>query len=129
VGGAHDRFAARALIAAALLSLAVISGEGAEGNASAGAALFADRCAGCHGRDGRGGGIGIRLLASVRGAGGPVDFTDERVMEDWPQERVALVIREGGKSIRGSTLMPAYEGRLSADEIADLVAFIRSLRR
>jgi cytochrome c oxidase cbb3-type subunit III len=120
---------ARALIAAAVLSLAAISSEGAEGNASAGAALFADRCAGCHGRDGRGAGIRIRLLALVRGSGSPVDFTDARVMEDWPQERVALVIREGGESIRGSTLMPAYEGRLSADEIADLVAFIRSLRR
>jgi hypothetical protein len=43
--------------------------------------------------------------------------------------RVALVIREGGTSIGGSTLMPAYEDRRSADEISDLVAFIRSLRR
>jgi mono/diheme cytochrome c family protein len=128
VSGARKRFVALLLIAAAL-SLAVIRGGRAEENASAGAALFADRCAGCHGRDGRGGGIGIPLLALVRGAGRPVDFTEARVMEGWPQERVALVIREGGGAVGGSTLMPAYESRLSAAEIADLAAFIRSLSR
>jgi mono/diheme cytochrome c family protein len=67
------------------------------------------------------------MLALVRGEGRPVDFTDRRVMEDWPQERVALVTREGGKALGGSTLMPAYEDRLSAAEIAALVAFIHSL--
>ena len=129
VNGSRKRSVARVLIAAVVLSFPVIRGEGAAGDASSGATLFADRCAGCHGHDGSGGGIGIRMLAMVRGAGRPIDFTDARVMEDWPQERVARVIREGGKSMAGSTLMPAYEDHLSADEISDLVAFISSLRR
>jgi mono/diheme cytochrome c family protein len=129
VSGARKRFVARVLIAAAVFSLAVIRGEAAEGEAPAGATLFADRCAGCHGRDGRGGGVGIRLYAFLRGADRPIDFTDARVMENWPHERLALVIREGGGSVGGSTLMPAYEDRLSADEISNLSAFIRSLSR
>jgi mono/diheme cytochrome c family protein len=125
----RKRFVARVLIAAAVLSLPVIRGEGAEGDVSAGGAIFADRCAGCHGRNGTGGGVGIRLYAFVRGASRPVDFTDARVMENWPQERIALVIREGGKAVGASTLMPAYGDHLSKDEISDLVVFISSLRR
>ena len=105
------------------------AGEGAAGDASSGATLFADRCAGCHGHDGTGGGVGIRLYAFVRGASRPVDFTDARVMEKWPQERITLVIREGGEAVGASTLMPAYGDRLSKDEISDLVVFINSLRR
>ena len=128
MSGAVNRFVARVVIAAAVLSLPAIRGEAAGGDVSAGAAVFADRCAGCHGRDGRGGGMGIRMLAMVRGAGRPVDFTDSRLMEDWPDEWVALVIREGGKAAGGSTLMPSYESRLSAEQASDLVAFIRSLR-
>jgi mono/diheme cytochrome c family protein len=110
-------------------SFPVVRGEGAAGDASSGATLFADRCAGCHGHDGTGGGVGIRLYAFVRGASRPVDFTDARVMEKWPQERIALVIREGGKAVGASTLMPAYGDRLSKDEISDLAVFINSLRR
>jgi mono/diheme cytochrome c family protein len=129
VRGVVNRFVARVVIAAAVLSLPAIRGEAAGDDASAGAVLFADRCAGCHGRNGKGGGMGIRLLAMVRGAGGPIDFTDSGVMANWPDERIARVIREGGKAAGGSTLMPAYEDSLAADKISDLVAFIRSLRQ
>ena len=64
MSGAVNRFVARVVIAAAVLSLPAIRSEAAGEDASAGAVLFADRCAGCHGRDGRGGGMGIRLLRS-----------------------------------------------------------------
>lgn len=129
MSGAINRFVARVVIAAAVLSLPAVRSEAAGEDTSAGAVLFADRCAGCHGRDGRGGGMGIRLLAMVRGADRPIDFTDSGVMENWPDEQIARVIREGGKAVGKSTLMPAYEDRLAADKISDLVAFIRSLRR
>ena len=129
MSGAFNRFVARVAIAAALASLIAARCEAVEGDVSAGATLFADRCAGCHGSDGRGGGIGIRLLAMVRGADRPIDFTDARVMESWSQERLALVIHDGGKAVGRSTLMPAFGDRLSADEISDLIIFIGSLHQ
>ena len=86
--------------------------EGAEdaGGAVAidGAAVFADRCAGCHGPDG-GGGTGPQL-------------SDGRVAAAFPNiEDQIVVVTEG----RGG--MPAFGDRLSADEISAVVAFSRTL--
>src|SRR5262249_12501150 len=117
------------MIAIALLLLAVISGEATEGNASTGGQSSPTGVPAAAGRDGRRGDAGVRRVALGRGAGRPLDFTDARVMKSWLQEQAALVIREGAKSLGGSTLMPAHGDRLSANEISDLVAFIGSLRR
>jgi mono/diheme cytochrome c family protein len=73
-----------------------------------GAAIFGERCAGCHGGDGSGG-IGPRL------AGG-------RVVERFPDadDQVA-VVTEG----RGG--MPAFSGKLTDDEIAAVVDYTRTV--
>ncbi len=73
-----------------------------------GAAIFDQRCAGCHGGDGSGG-IGPRL------AGGRVvaDFPD-------PQQQITFVTNgQGG--------MPAFGTRLSPDEIAAVVDYTRTV--
>ena len=73
-----------------------------------GAAIFDQRCSGCHGGDGSGG-IGPRL------AGGRVvaDFAD-------PQQQIAFVTNgQGG--------MPAFGERLTADEIAAVVDYTRTV--
>jgi mono/diheme cytochrome c family protein len=70
------------------------------------AALYANRCAGCHGGDGSGG-IGPRLAGRVVAA-----FPD-------PAAQV-VVVTEG----RGG--MPAFGGSLSAEEIAALVDYTRT---
>jgi len=73
-----------------------------------GAAVFGQSCAGCHGGDGSGG-IGPRL------AGGRVvaDFPD-------PQEQIAVVTNGRGG-------MPAFGERLSAEEIAAVVEYTRTV--
>jgi mono/diheme cytochrome c family protein len=95
----------------------------------AGAKLFADRCAGCHGSGGTGGGMGIRFLAFLRGGERPLDFTDAAAMSAWSENRLALVITEGGRAVGRSALMPAYGAELSRDQVTDLVAYVRSLAR
>jgi mono/diheme cytochrome c family protein len=73
-----------------------------------GAAIFGQRCAGCHGGDGSGG-IGPRL------AGG-------RVVADFPdqQQQIAFVTN-------GQDGMPAFGERLSPEEIAAVVDYTRTV--
>ena len=72
---------------------------------SLGAQVYADNCAGCHGADG-GGGVGPSLL---------------RITDVLPNEADEIAVVTDG---RGS--MPAWDGRLSADEIRAVVAYTRS---
>ena len=72
------------------------------------AAVFADRCSGCHGPDG-GGGRGPQL-------------SDGRVAAAFPDiEDQIVVVTEG----RGG--MPSFGDRLTEDEIRAVVAFSRTL--
>ncbi len=73
-----------------------------------GAALFGQRCAGCHGGDGSGG-IGPRLAAG-------------RVVANYPdpQDQIAVVTNGRGG-------MPAFAERLSPEEIAAVVAYTRTV--
>lgn len=73
-----------------------------------GAAIFGDRCAGCHGGDGSGG-IGPRL------AGG-------RVVAVYPDAADEIAVVTNG---RGG--MPAFGERLSAEEIAAVVDYTRTV--
>jgi cytochrome c551 len=70
-----------------------------EGDSDNGAIVFADNCAACHGADGTGG-------------SGP-DITGE---DD--QDEVTDVV------LNGEDEMPAYDGDLSDQEIADVVAYV-----
>jgi mono/diheme cytochrome c family protein len=73
-----------------------------------GAAIFGQRCAGCHGGDGSGG-IGPRL------AGGrvSVDFPE-------PQDQIAVVSNGRGG-------MPAFGERLEPEEVAAVVEYTRTV--
>jgi mono/diheme cytochrome c family protein len=73
-----------------------------------GAAIFGERCAGCHGGDGSGG-IGPRL------AGG-------RVVAVYPDAADEIAVVTNG---RGG--MPAFAERLSAEEIAAVVDYTRTV--
>ena len=74
----------------------------ASGDAGRGEEVYAQNCAACHGDDG-GGGTGPALA-------GNEEYADPEVVV--PQ------IREGGGG------MPAFEDRLSAEELADVSAFV-----
>jgi mono/diheme cytochrome c family protein len=73
-----------------------------QGDPAAGKQVFADNCAACHGADG-GGGSGPKLA-------GEQAYTDPGVVVDQ--------VRNGGGG------MPAFGDRLSAQELADVSAFV-----
>ena len=72
-----------------------------------GGAVYGKSCAGCHGGDGSGG-IGPRLAGKV-----VVKYPD-------PQAQIAVVTN-------GRRGMPAFETRLTAEEIAAVVEYTRTV--
>jgi mono/diheme cytochrome c family protein len=80
----------------------------AGGDADNGATIYAQNCASCHGENAEGGSVGPTLVSAELAAQND-DFYRE-------------VILNG----RAGTAMPAWEGRLSAQEIEDVIAFLRS---
>ena len=78
-----------------------------------GEALFKDRCTVCHGPDGKAETPRAKKL-------GVADLTSTEVQR-LPDGKLTDVITIGKNK------MPSYDGRLSKDEIAELVAYIRDL--
>ncbi len=84
-------------------------GGGGSGSAGGpGAEIFAARCAGCHGRDG-GGGIGPQL-------------SDGKVVDAYPDAADEATVVTDGQG-----RMPAFGGRLTPQEIDQVVAYTRTL--
>ena len=80
------------------------------------AALFKDKCASCHGKDGR----AKTFKAKFNGAR---DLTDARWHDEVTDERVFNSITNG----RGK--MPAFGKKLTDAEVESLVAFVRGLKK
>ena len=97
---------ALAIIAMMLAPMAALAADGA--------AVYKAKCASCHGPDGKGE-TSIGKSLKLRG----LASADVQKITD---ADLAKVISDGkGK-------MPAYKGKLSADEIKALVAYIRTLK-
>jgi high-affinity iron transporter len=90
------------------------------GDAEAGAELFVDHCAVCHGDRGAGDG---KLSKHLRPF--PGDLA-ERVAErtDW---QVYLVVRDGGQAVGLAPTMVGFGERFSDQQIRDVTAFVLSL--
>jgi len=91
----------------------------AAGDSKHGQAIFLQYCQGCHGPDGKGGGKGF--MPHV----GPLARKD--YIENLPDEYLAAVITEGGAYFGKSAFMPSWKSTLSEQDIADVIAFIRTL--
>jgi len=105
---------------AAAVAIALAGGgllaEEAHAGDHRGAEIYADLCAGCHGRYGRGDGP----LADVL-AGSPTDFTDSA----WLADRTTEQVVEG---LAGAAHTPMAIGRvLERDALRDAVVYARSL--
>ena len=81
----------------------------AEGDAARGAELYAANCAACHGSEGQGAAVAKEPLNSA-------EFLDSRSDDD---------LRKATSDGVGAA-MPGYGGTLTAQEIADIIAFFRS---
>lgn len=89
------------------------------GDQERGAALYKRYCRGCHGADGRGG--AHTFMPHV------ANLTRKGYIDLLPDSYLFEVIAEGGKAVGKSAYMPAWKSKLSEQDIADIIAFIRSL--
>lgn len=92
------------------------------GSAIAGQAMYALRCKGCHGADGRGAGDAVSLLEAD-----PADFTSDSLVAARDFNGLFQRIQDGGSGIHGSS-MPTWGILLTDAEIWDLVAYISSFQ-
>jgi cytochrome c oxidase cbb3-type subunit 3 len=79
-----------------------------------GGAVFKARCVGCHGEDGKG-----------KAAIGTPDFTSAKTQAGLTEAGLTDTITNGRKG----TIMPAWKGKISDEEIAAVASYVRSLGR
>jgi cytochrome c oxidase cbb3-type subunit 3 len=78
------------------------------GDVAQGATLYADNCAACHGSEGQGGAVASQPINSPKYLAGVTDDGLDQVVRN------------------GTAGMPSFGSRLSDEEIAALIAFMRS---
>jgi len=78
------------------------------------AGTFKAKCAMCHGADGKGSSVGLKM--------GARDFASADVQKQTDAQLTEIIAK-------GKNKMPPYEGKLKDTEIKDLVAFIRGLAK
>jgi len=97
-------------LAAALLAGTCLFGSSAKADTAAAEATFKAKCAMCHGADGKG-------KASMK----TPDFTSADVQKKSDADLSGVITNGKGK-------MPAYK-TMTPDQVKDMVAFIRSLKK
>ena len=80
----------------------------------AAADLYKTKCQACHGADGKG-------KTPVAASMGVRDFTSPVAQKESDADLISI-------TAKGKNKMPAYAGKLTDDQIKDLVKFIRSLK-
>ncbi len=119
-------FSAAALLVAALAfpSLAIA------GNAEAGKPLYLQNCASCHGDTGAGDGpTGAALPVKPRDFGdGTFKFDTDGDGKSGTDADLTNVIKNGAMKYGGSPLMAPLP-HLSDENVADIIAFIRTLKK
>jgi len=115
----------RALAVLAGLALAGVSAPtDAKPDLVLGERLFAQACASCHGPGGRPD-PASPVLAALGAE--PADLTDPLFNSREPAVDWELVVRHGGRALGLSEQMPAWNSSFTDEEIAALVAYIKTL--
>jgi cytochrome c oxidase cbb3-type subunit III len=83
-----------------------------------GEVVFKTNCVLCHGLHGDGRGRAARLYNPP-----PADLTQSDKNDEYKE----AIIRKGGEAMRRSAAMPVWKERLSESEIADVIAYLRTI--
>jgi len=83
-------------------------------------ALYGKSCVSCHGASGKGDGPAGKALKPP-----PRDFA--AALEGKSDTDIAKVIKEGGKAVGKSAMMPAYGSKLSDDQIQAMTQYVKGL--
>lgn len=87
-----------------------------------GRTLYRGYCAQCHGLEGDGFGVNAPDMEVA-----PKDHTETKEMQARSDADLFKAIKQGGKAVDKSVLMPNWDANMSDDEIRDLVAYLRIL--
>ena len=85
-----------------------------------GSIAFRTYCVLCHGATGKGDGRAARMYTPK-----PANLT----VSPFPDQYKEMIIRGGGVSVGRSAFMPPWGDELTNEQIDDLVAFLRELRK
>jgi mono/diheme cytochrome c family protein len=102
------------------------NGIGLRGDPSAGAHIVSMKCAGCHGQDGSGKGIQLEDLNLKQP---PIPWTDSAAMSALTDQQIAAKIAKSDLQQNPDAVMPSFGDQLSAPQIDDVVAYIRTLAK
>ena len=94
----------------------------AAGDPKAGQAKYLQICGFCHGSSGKGDGPATKGFPVK-----PADHTDQERMSKLTDTDLGKIIKEGGRNVGKSPLMPPFGNKLSPEDVQNLIAFIRSL--
>lgn len=86
-----------------------------------GKVVFAKYCAVCHGDDGKGDGFNAFNLDPK-----PRDFTDTKIMSGLNDDRLRETVRQGGRGVNKSPLMPSWGGTLTSAQIEYVVEYVKT---
>ena len=91
-----------------------------------GRVVFEHYCSICHGANGQGDGFNSTILDEAMKVA-PRDFTSPEFWRQATDERIYFAISRGGPSVGKSIAMPAWENTIGANEIRDLVAYLKTI--
>ncbi|MBV8135883.1 MAG: cytochrome c [Deltaproteobacteria bacterium] len=100
------------------------NGIGLRGDPSAGAHIVMMKCAGCHGQDGAGQGVQLEGL-NVKQP--PIPWNSAAAMSGLTDQQIAAKISQSDRQQNPDAVMPSFGDQLSAEQIDDVVAYIRML--
>ena len=103
----------RRSFATILLCVAMMIPAAAENTPAEG--LYKSKCAACHAADGSGNTPAGKKL-EVK------DFRTPAVMKESDEDLLGIIVK-------GQNKMPSYKGKLSADQLKSLVAYVRELAK
>jgi mono/diheme cytochrome c family protein len=116
---------------AALATLLAPAGAMAAGDTAAGKIIYTTNCASCHGETGKGDGpVGQVLQPPPRNfAVGEFKFDTDKDGKVGTDADLTNVITKGAGAFGGNQMMAAWGGMLSPTDIANVIAYIRTLKQ
>ena len=107
------------------IALTVLSSQAHATDVNAGKAIFAQRCAMCHGEKGAGDGA---LAATMPEGQKPRNLTSGAYKYATDDAKLKEIIQKGGAAVGLSVMMPG-QADLNDTQLADLIAFIHTLKK